>query len=207
MIAHLVNCRVCNKQFEPPHFNSKCCSNECRELAIKTSKKKYKKSENGKESQKRYISGNSYKEKEKRYRGSKKAKSLAVKRSKRCLENNAHLQEAKKERDRLYGRSETGREINKISSAKYRKTEKGKQVAKNSKSRRRQAERAGNITLSQWSGVLERYRNKCANCGCSGKLELDHIYPLSKGGAHCVSNIQPLCRSCNASKGAKIYGW
>jgi 5-methylcytosine-specific restriction endonuclease McrA len=32
--------------------------------------------------------------------------------------------------------------------------------------------------------------------------ELDHIVPLSRGGAHSYANTQCLCRSCNGSKGA-----
>ena len=32
---------------------------------------------------------------------------------------------------------------------------------------------------------------------------LDHIYPLSLGGAHSLLNIQVMCRSCNAKKHAR----
>lgn len=35
-------------------------------------------------------------------------------------------------------------------------------------------------------------------------LEIDHIYPLSKGGMTEVDNLQTLCWKCNRSKGAKI---
>lgn len=35
-------------------------------------------------------------------------------------------------------------------------------------------------------------------------LEIDHIIPLSKGGATVRSNLQTLCWKCNRSKGAKI---
>lgn len=34
--------------------------------------------------------------------------------------------------------------------------------------------------------------------------ELDHIVPISVGGPHSLSNVQLLCRSCNASKGEVI---
>lgn len=207
MTALFVKCNVCEKQFNPHHFNSKCCSDKCREEAKKIARKKYKKSEKGRMSEERYMNGEAYKEKEKRYRTKPESRALSVERSKRCLSRNVHLQEAKKKRDIEYSRTEKGRNINKIASAKYRKTDKGIQSRKDSKSRRRSVEKSGKVSLIQWRGILKRYKNKCAICGLMGEMEMDHIYPLSKGGLHCVSNIQPLCRSCNASKGAKIYGW
>jgi hypothetical protein len=30
----------------------------------------------------------------------------------------------------------------------------------------------------------------------------DHVQPLSKGGAHTLSNLKPSCRSCNSRKSA-----
>lgn len=47
-------------------------------------------------------------------------------------------------------------------------------------------------------------RSSCAACGFSGPVEVDHVVPLSRGGLHCVGNLMPLCRSCNASKGNKL---
>lgn len=34
--------------------------------------------------------------------------------------------------------------------------------------------------------------------------ELDHVVPISKGGAHSYDNTQCLCRQCNLSKGARL---
>ena len=50
--------------------------------------------------------------------------------------------------------------------------------------------------------LVALYGPTCMAPGCeSVDLELDHIVPLSKGGAHAVDNFQLLCGSCNASKG------
>lgn len=36
-----------------------------------------------------------------------------------------------------------------------------------------------------------------------GKLEIDHIIPVAKGGSADLANLQTLCKGCNRSKGAK----
>lgn len=36
--------------------------------------------------------------------------------------------------------------------------------------------------------------------------ELDHIMPISKGGAHSYANVQCACRACNMAKGDKPMG-
>lgn len=33
---------------------------------------------------------------------------------------------------------------------------------------------------------------------------LDHVVPLARGGHHCLSNLIPSCRTCNAQKGDKL---
>ena len=60
------------------------------------------------------------------------------------------------------------------------------------------------ITQAMASEVRRRDNGQCRQCGSKQNLQFDHIYPVSKGGATTVDNLQLLCRSCNLSKGAKI---
>jgi len=44
----------------------------------------------------------------------------------------------------------------------------------------------------------------CAACGSPSRLEADHIIPPKLGGTDHPSNLQVLCRTCNAIKGNRI---
>lgn len=54
--------------------------------------------------------------------------------------------------------------------------------------------------------VFSRAGWKCVYCGSPYMLEVDHIYPRSKGGADHITNYQCLCKICNIKKGSKIHG-
>ena len=65
----------------------------------------------------------------------------------------------------------------------------------------------GTFTDAEWIEIKKAYNNICAICKRPEpevKLTIDHIIPISKGGPNTKENIQPLCKSCNSSKGAKI---
>lgn len=52
--------------------------------------------------------------------------------------------------------------------------------------------------------LIEIYGPTCMVPGCENvDLQIDHIVPLSKGGAHAVDNFQLLCAWCNNSKGSR----
>jgi len=66
-----------------------------------------------------------------------------------------------------------------------------------------------------WRRVMERDGWKCQHCGretlenargtgADNQPELDHVLPISQGGAHSYANTQCLCRACNAAKGNRI---
>lgn len=78
----------------------------------------------------------------------------------------------------------------------------------------RRANTVGNVDPFK---VFDRDGWKCQLCGKPAPKrlrgshdplapELDHIVPLSKGGAHTYENTQCAHRSCNMSKGAKPMG-
>jgi 5-methylcytosine-specific restriction endonuclease McrA len=44
----------------------------------------------------------------------------------------------------------------------------------------------------------------CVVCAESGDIEIDHVVPVALGGINDATNLQPLCRVCNAIKGARM---
>ena len=61
----------------------------------------------------------------------------------------------------------------------------------------------GNFTQKEWEELKNKHNQLCAHCGEKKKLTIDHIQSLSKGGSNYITNIQPLCGSCNSSKWIK----
>lgn len=74
---------------------------------------------------------------------------------------------------------------------------------------RRVRERAsgGELSRDEWVALCAKYDHRCLACGKQKPLEPDHIVPVIHGGSGDVSNIQPLCRSCNAKKGTKTIDY
>ncbi|MCR4879795.1 MAG: HNH endonuclease [Bacilli bacterium] len=62
----------------------------------------------------------------------------------------------------------------------------------------------GKVTNKMRFAVYERDHNRCRKCGSRTNLEVDHIYPISKGGKSTFDNLQTLCHRCNYNKGANI---
>lgn len=65
----------------------------------------------------------------------------------------------------------------------------------------------GKHTNEEWLQLCTDHNNRCAKCGADAILTKDHIVPVSLGGSDSIDNLQPLCRSCNASKGTKIIDY
>lgn len=56
------------------------------------------------------------------------------------------------------------------------------------------------VSDRDWCRLLRRYGSRCAYCGSSGSLTMDHIVPIARGGWHSIGNVLPACKSCNSSK-------
>jgi len=71
------------------------------------------------------------------------------------------------------------------------------------KSARRKAMRRkvsiGVITPATLAARIAYYGGKCWMCGAEYE-HLDHVKPLSKGGAHMLANLRPACAPCNMLK-------
>jgi len=64
------------------------------------------------------------------------------------------------------------------------------------------------VSPEEWSAILNEYDHHCAYCNNAGPMTMDHIVPLSGGGAHEAMNIAPACERCNKSKGdTPLFVW
>jgi 5-methylcytosine-specific restriction endonuclease McrA len=103
------------------------------------------------------------------------------------------------------------RRINTAESNKIRKRTHGKSRTTEGRryysSLRRARMRKANkekISLEALEKHIDFLGRKCVYCG--GPYEhLDHVVPLSRGGAHSLDNLVPSCAHCNLTKSKKIY--
>ena len=94
--------------------------------------------------------------------------------------------------------------------AMWRKANPDKSAIYVNRRRNKKIKNGGNFTFEEWQLLKGKYNHECLCCGKKEpeiKLEMDHVIPISKGGINSKENIQPLCRSCNASKGVKIIDY
>ena len=58
----------------------------------------------------------------------------------------------------------------------------------------------GKVSNKMRFAIYRRDGNRCLKCGSTKNLEVDHIYPISKGGKTTFDNLQTLCHRCNTQK-------
>jgi len=132
------------------------------------------------------------------------------------------------EQRKEYMKSERGKDLRKkydayekrkLARKAYRQTEKGKEVFR-MLVRRREAKKNNCIhsfSTEEWQNKIKAGNGICPECNKNvgiNKITMDHIYPLSKANEdflntgikriYTIKDIEPLCLSCNSSKGNKI---
>lgn len=73
--------------------------------------------------------------------------------------------------------------------------------------RTRKTGAGGSYTAEEFKQLCNQYDNRCLGCGKKKRLTADHVVPVIAGGSSDISNIQPLCNSCNSKKGAKTIDY
>ena len=104
-------------------------------------------------------------------------------------------------RDEIIARSKKWAESN---------PEKVRQAKANNSRKRRAARHAspGCFTAEEFRALCESYGNRCLACGdTEAALEADHVVPLTRGGSDNISNIRPLCGSCNRRRFVNIIDY
>lgn len=121
-------------------------------------------------------------------------------RTKKRIYDQAHLEEIRA-KARAFAAAHT--EEHKKYHAEWRKKNPHQRAVQERRRRARKANAAVNdFTHTQWVMLQAVFKYRCAYCGkrCKGKLTMDHVTPLSKGGNHTLQNIVPACKSCNSKK-------
>ncbi len=76
---------------------------------------------------------------------------------------------------------------------------------------RLRAELAGGqatLTEREWSLVRAAFGDRCAYCGGTERICMDHVIPIWRGGDHAVENVVPACWKCNTWKrGKDMESW
>lgn len=111
---------------------------------------------------------------------------------------------------RKYGKTDRGREVSRKASAKHRLTAHGLEMERARTARRRARKLAAFVEDFDRAAVFERDGWVCQLCG--GVVDpnvrwpdplsasVDHIVPLSRGGAHGLDNVQLAHMGCNSRK-------
>ena len=114
----------------------------------------------------------------------------------------ADRRELLRERHRLW--REANPEAAKAITARWKRANKAKVNAATHRRRTTLQGCSEHHTAAEWEALLAATGHTCLWCGANDvAMTKDHIVPVSKGGSNAVTNLQPLCKSCNSRKHTK----
>lgn len=128
----------------------------------------------------------------------------------RRLDNLDEMRRKEREYRRFYLSNTENRLRLRAYERQWRKNNRGKARAAWHRRRARQRSAGQSFTAQQWEALKQFYNYTCLCCGRQEpkiKLTPDHVIPLGPPGTGEISNIQPLCLSCNSAKGAKTVDY
>jgi len=106
-------------------------------------------------------------------------------------------------RERKNRSMERNPELYRQTTATWKRTHK-ESVNRSTQKRRAAIAQAGaSITAAEWTELKTRYDSRCLMCHRQEPeilLTPDHVVSVSNGGTNALTNIQPLCESCNSKK-------
>lgn len=122
----------------------------------------------------------------------------------RARQRRKHRENPERERQRHQRYYRENREARQAYDRRYIRQNLDKNRAKNHRRRARERGTDGDHTAEQFAALCARYGHRCLCCGATGvPLTVDHVLPISRGGSNDIANIQPLCETCNKSKGTR----
>lgn len=184
-------CRRCGKRFYPKQWNHVFCGSKVNKTGCSWFNVTAIRS-------KRRWQNPNYKSYQREY-------GKRWKKTQRSLNTDYAIRQLKNKMDYYY---RGGKEVGK----KWRKENIDKILFWNKKRILAEKNVMGSHTWCEWQELKRKHKNRCAICKIDeiklrkkwgnkfSKLTEDHIVPINKGGTDYISNIQPLCISCNAKK-------
>lgn len=124
---------------------------------------------------------------------------------KKVRRQNKDVKELEKKKWKEY--SLKNREKLNLNSLKWGQNNRHRHAVSESMRRTRKRGNGGSYTVAEWEELKAKYNYACLCCGRREPeihLHADHINPVALGGPSNIDNIQPLCKSCNSSKGKKF---